>query len=222
MASEDKDEARSALSRRVFLRGAGEMAAGGVLVHGIAASCGAPAEGAAKKSAASSPSAAAAPLEGEVEIELSINGATKKVVVEPRTTLLDALRNRLEPALTGTKLVCDRGNCGACTVLVDGEPRYSCLQLAVDVRGRAITTIEGLAPQEQLTELQQEFVTHDGSMCGFCTSGFVVSITSCLKKNPRADEAEIRASCAGNACRCGTYPQVFEAALAAGRRIAKG
>lgn len=222
MASEDKDEARRALSRRVFLRGAGEMAAGGVLVHGLAASCGAPAESQAASDAARPASAPTTPLEGEVEIELAINGTKRRVVVEPRTTLLDSLRNRLEPALTGTKLVCDRGNCGACTVLVDGEPRYSCLQLAVDVRGRAITTVEGLAPATQLSELQEELVAHDGSMCGFCTSGFVVSITSCLKKNPRADDAEIRASCAGNACRCGTYPQVFEAALAAGRRIAKG
>lgn len=214
------DEAAD-LSRRRFLRGAGGVAAGGVIGPALlgAGACATP------ESAA--PAVAAAPkapeeLAGLVEIELSINGQKRKLSVEPRTTLLDALRTRLEPALTGTKTVCDRGNCGACTVLVDGEPRYACLQLACDVRGRAITTVEGLGTPAQLSVLQQEFVAHDGSMCGFCTPGFVVAITACLKRDPKASEADIRAACAGNLCRCGTQPQIFEAALAAGRRLAGG
>jgi len=182
---------------------------------------------AASGSANAAPAIAAHPagpetLDGDVEIELLINGTKRKVVVEPRTTLLDALRMRIDPALTGTKSVCERGNCGACTVLVDGEPRYACLQLACDLRGRAITTIEGLGTPAQLSVLQQEFVAYDGSMCGFCTPGFVVAITACLQKDPAASEATIRTACAGNLCRCGTQPQIFEAALAAGRRLAEG
>lgn len=207
------------LSRRRFLRGAGGVAAGGVIAPALlGAGC------ASTETRAAEPAVPVGPEElgGQVAIELSINGAPRKLTVEPRTTLLDALRTRLEPALTGTKTVCDRGNCGACTVLVDGEPRYACLQLACDLRGREITTVEGLGTPAQLGVLQQEFVAHDGSMCGFCTPGFVVAITACLKHDPRADEAEIRGACAGNLCRCGTQPQIFEAALAAGRRLAEG
>jgi len=208
------------LSRRRFLRGAGGVAAGGVIGPALLAG------GARAASATTISPPAALPateeLAGLVEIELSINGTARKLKVEPRTTLLDALRTRLEPALTGTKTVCDRGNCGACTVLVDDEPRYSCLQLACDLRGHAITTIEGLGDPTKLSVLQQEFVAHDGQQCGFCTPGFVVAITAALKRDPRASETDIRAACAGNACRCGTQPQVFEAALAAGRRLAEG
>ncbi|MBL8862829.1 MAG: (2Fe-2S)-binding protein [Planctomycetes bacterium] len=220
------------LSRRVFLRGAGGAAAGGVLAPALlGAAAGGCAAGATAGAGAATSAALAAPpgadpagreLVGEVEIELAINGTRQKLVVEPRTTLLDALRTRLEPPLTGTKSVCERGNCGACTVLVDGEPRYACLQLACDLRGRAITTVEGLGSPEKLSVLQQEFVAQDGSMCGFCTPGFVVAITACLQRDPRASEQEIRRACAGNLCRCGTHPQVFAAALAAGRRLAEG
>ncbi|MCY2961882.1 MAG: (2Fe-2S)-binding protein [Planctomycetota bacterium] len=208
------------LSRRRFLRGAGGVAAGGVIGPALIGASGCAAQPATQPA----PAVPKGPeeLAGEIEIELAINGRPSKLTVEPRTTLLDALRTRLEPALTGTKSVCDRGNCGACTVLVDGEPRYSCLQLASDLRGSAITTIEGLGTPAQLSVLQQEFVAHDGSMCGFCTPGFVVAITACLKRDPKASEADIRGACAGNLCRCGTQPQIFEAALAAGRRIAEG
>ncbi len=206
------------LSRRRFLRGAGGVAAGGVIGPALLAG------GARAAPVTPIPLAAAGPeeLAGLVEIELTINGSPRKLKVEPRTTLLDALRTRLEPALTGTKSVCDRGNCGACTVLVDDEPRYACLQLACDLRGRKITTVEGLGDPASLSVLQQEFVAHDGQQCGFCTPGFVVAITAALKRDPRASEADIRAACAGNACRCGTQPQIFEAALAAGRRLAEG
>jgi len=217
------DEAAD-LSRRRFLRGAGGVAAGGVIGPAL---LGAGGRATAESQAAAPAAPASAPpvaeeLGGDVAIELAINGQTRKLTVETRTTLLDALRTRIEPPLTGTKSVCERGNCGACTVLVDGEPHYSCLQLACDVRGRAITTIEGLGTPSELSVLQQEFVTHDGAMCGFCTPGFVVAITACLKKDPKASEADIRGACAGNLCRCGTQPQIFEAALAAGRRMAGG
>jgi aerobic-type carbon monoxide dehydrogenase small subunit (CoxS/CutS family) len=197
-----------ALSRRRFLRNAGGVAAGGVLAHGLLA-------------AAEAAPRAAGPegetLEGEIEIELSINGEMRKLKCEPRTTLLSALRHRCEPALTGTKEVCDRGNCGACTVHVDGRPALACLLLAADLRGRKITTIEGLGSPEKLNALQQSFWTHDGQMCGFCTPGFVMAIQACLDRQPKASLDEIKRACAGNVCRCGTYPAVFEAALAVAR-----
>jgi aerobic-type carbon monoxide dehydrogenase small subunit (CoxS/CutS family) len=198
--------ARLALSRRNFLKTAGGVAAGGALAHGLLSR---PAE------AEPFPKADVETLEGEIEIELSINGETQKVKVEPRTTLLNALRNHCEPPLTGTKIVCDRGQCGACTVHVDGQPAYACMLLAADMRGKAVRTIEGLGTPQNLSPLQQAFWRNDASMCGFCTPGFVMAIRACLDKNPRADLTEIKRSCAGNVCRCGTYPFIFKAALEA-------
>jgi xanthine dehydrogenase YagT iron-sulfur-binding subunit len=152
-------------------------------------------------------------LAGEVEIELSINGVRRKLKVEPRTTLLDALRNRIDPPLTGAKLVCDRGNCGACSMIVGGRLVYGCLQLAVDARGKEVRTVEGLQKGDELSAVQRAFCEKDASMCGFCTPGFVMAITHCLENHPKADLERIKAACAGNLCRCGTQPHVFEAAL---------
>jgi aerobic-type carbon monoxide dehydrogenase small subunit (CoxS/CutS family) len=214
----------SNLSRRALLKGAGIAAAGGMVSD-------------AARAAAEAWRAQPASMSGEVEIELSINGATQRVKVEPRTTLLNALRNHCTPPLTGTKLVCDAGSCGACTVHLDGKPVYACMQLAVNCTGRAITTIEGLAPTtaaggsprsmlvehlpgaDQLGDVQRAFCERDASMCGFCTPGFVMSITAALAKKPDATLDEIKHACSGNLCRCGTYPRVFEAALEAGRAI---
>lgn len=211
---ETKDPAKESdqLSRRRFLRTVGAAGA-------VGAAGGGPLGVAMVASAAANAQAPANPqsLAGELEIELEINGAAKKLKVEPRTTLLSALRDRLEPALTGTKLVCDNGNCGACTVLVDGEPVYACLTLAVRARGRKITTIEGVAKDGKLSALQQSFCDHDASMCGFCTPGFVMAISACLAKRPDASLDEIKRACAGNLCRCGTYPHIFDAALAVAR-----
>ncbi|MEX1023630.1 MAG: (2Fe-2S)-binding protein, partial [Planctomycetota bacterium] len=159
-------------------------------------------------------------LTGELEIELTINGTQQRLTVEPRTTLLDALRWRMQTPLTGTKEVCDRAACGACTVIVDGRTAYACTQLAVDFLGREITTVEGLGQPDNLSPVQQAFCEKDALMCGFCTPGFVVSVTNTLERQPAADLGAIRAGCAGNVCRCGTYPHIFEAALAA--RDAKG
>ncbi|MDZ4774217.1 MAG: 2Fe-2S iron-sulfur cluster-binding protein [Planctomycetota bacterium] len=213
--TDEPDPARedaNALSRRRFLKGAGEVAAGGVIASGLI--------GATARTAAGSASAAEVEtLAGEVDIELTINGAKQTLKVEPRTTLLSALRNHCSPTLTGTKLVCDRGNCGACTVIVDGSPRYACLQLAVDLRGKEIRTIEGLATGDELTPLQDEFCKQDALMCGFCTPGFLMSITAALEKKPNCSLEEVKQSCAGNVCRCGTYPHIFTAALAAGKRM---
>lgn len=209
----DPERARAILSRRKFLQGAGTAAAGGVLAQRLLADT-------ATAEAASSGDVEV--LRGDCAITLSINGEMKPVKVEPRTTLLDALRTRCEPALTGTKLVCDRGNCGACSVLLDGEPAYACLLLAVDVVGRKIRTIEGEGTPEKLSPLQAAFCKHDASMCGFCTPGFVMAITAALEKDPTADLAAIQASCSGNVCRCGTYPHIFSAALEAGAALAAG
>jgi xanthine dehydrogenase YagT iron-sulfur-binding subunit len=215
MTTESNDSAATPepLSRRVFLRTvgvAGAAGAAGAGAFGVAVAAGA---------AAQAPTASKEPvkLAGELAIELDVNGARRTCAVEPRTTLLSALRDRMDPALTGAKLVCDNGNCGACTVLLDGEPVYACMTLAVRARGRKVRTIEGVAKDGKLSELQQAFCEHDASMCGFCTPGFVMSITACLEKEPGASLDEIKRACAGNLCRCGTYPRIFDAALTVAR-----
>ncbi|MCK6448524.1 MAG: (2Fe-2S)-binding protein [Planctomycetes bacterium] len=203
---ENKSHGGVDLSRRGFLKSAGGLAAGGALGQGAtaAASAGLLGDGVERAS-------------GEVEIELTLNGTKRKVKVEPRTTLLSVLRHRVEPALTGTKEVCDMGSCGACTVHVDSKPAYACLLLAIDCQGKAITTIEGLAQGDTLHPVQQAFCEHDALMCGFCTPGFVMALSACLDAKPNATLDELKEACAGNVCRCGTYPHVFQAAVAAQR-----
>ena len=140
---------------------------------------------------------------GEIPVTLKINGQTKKLNVEPRVTLLDALRNRLD--LTGAKKVCDRATCGACTVLLDGNPVYSCTLLAVEAEGHEITTVEGIGTPDKMNEVQKAFVKHDAQQCGFCTPGFIVASTAFVRKNPNATPEQVRAGLGGNLCRCGTY-----------------
>jgi xanthine dehydrogenase YagT iron-sulfur-binding subunit len=144
-----------------------------------------------------------------VALSLDVNGSLHKVSVEPRVTLLDALRNHLD--LTGAKPVCDRGACGACTVLFDGAPVKSCLMLAADAEGHRITTVEGLGTPEKMSAVQAAFVEKDALQCGFCTPGFVVSASALLARNPDPTLDEIKTGLAGNLCRCGTYGRVFEA-----------
>ena len=150
---------------------------------------------------------------GAVPVTLKVNGGKLDLMIEPRVTLLDALRNY--HSLTGAKEGCDRAACGACTVLMDGVPIYSCQKLAVDVQGREITTVEGLGNNGELSKLQQAFVDRDAMQCGYCTPGFVMSLTALLKKNPHPTVAEIKRACAGNICRCGTHPHILQAALQA-------
>jgi xanthine dehydrogenase YagT iron-sulfur-binding subunit len=150
-----------------------------------------------------------------VTLSLKVNGAARTVTVEPRVTLLDALRNHLD--LTGSKQVCDRGACGACTVLLDGAPVNSCLVLAADAEGHEITTIEGIGTPEKMSALQAAFVEKDALQCGFCTPGFVVSGTALLAGNAHPTRDEIKAGLAGNLCRCGTYGRIFEAVEAASK-----
>jgi aerobic-type carbon monoxide dehydrogenase small subunit (CoxS/CutS family) len=150
---------------------------------------------------------------GAVPVTLTVNGQTLKLLLEPRVTLLDALRNY--SSLTGAKEGCDRASCGACTVLADGLPIYSCQKLAIEAQGSEITTIEGLAENGKLSLVQQSFLEKDALMCGYCTPGFVMSVTALLKKNPRPNADDVKHACAGNLCRCGTQPRVLQAALKA-------
>jgi aerobic-type carbon monoxide dehydrogenase small subunit (CoxS/CutS family) len=144
-----------------------------------------------------------------VPVSLTVNGKPHHLLVEPRVVLVDAIRDRI--GLTGTKSVCGRGACGACTVLVDGEAQCSCLLLAVEMAGKSITTIEGLKSDNRLAPIQQAFVDADALQCGFCTSGMVMACKALLDHNPHPTRAQIRQAVAGNLCRCGTYPHVFAA-----------
>lgn len=139
----------------------------------------------------------------KVPIQLMINGKASSVNVEPRVTLLEALRNELD--ITGAKRVCDRATCGACTMIVDGKPVYSCSVLAIEAQGKQITTVESLMQGDKLHPLQQAFIDNDGQQCGFCTPGFVVAAKAFLDKNPNPTSEQIQKGLGGNLCRCGTY-----------------
>jgi carbon-monoxide dehydrogenase small subunit len=152
----------------------------------------------------------------KVSIKISVNRTGYSVEVEPRTTLLELLRETLH--LTGTKDGCGRGDCGTCTVLLDGSPVNACLILAVDTQGRAVTTIEGLADGGHLHPLQQSFIEKGGVQCGFCTPAMVLSAKALLDKNPRANRDEIKAALSGVLCRCGSYPKIIEAVEAVSQR----
>jgi len=155
---------------------------------------------------------------GAVPVTLKVNGKTLKLQLEPRVTLLDALRNY--SSLTGAKEGCDRAACGACTVLFDGLPIYSCQKLAIEAQGHQITTIEGLARDGKLSPVQQAFVEKDALQCGYCTPGFIMSVTALLKQNPHPTADEIKHACAGNLCRCGTHPHILQAVFqAAGVKV---
>ena len=190
----DGDGLDPRLTRRNFLKTAGAGAVATSVV-GLAASA--------------SAGAAVVLGPGAVPLSLDVNGAVKTITVEPRVTLLAALRDEL--GLTGAKPACERGSCGACTVLVDGEPIASCMMLAADAQGRKITTVEGLGTPEAMSPLQAAFVECDALQCGYCTPGFVVAGTALLERNPNPSLAEIKAGLAGNLCRCGTYGRIFEA-----------
>jgi aerobic-type carbon monoxide dehydrogenase small subunit (CoxS/CutS family) len=199
------------MSRRAFFKGAGVSAAGAALLD-----------------SRFTQTAEAAAREGEVNVlgpravpvSLTVNGRSVSVRVDPATTLVEVLRYDL--GLTGTKIGCDRGACSACTVWLDGEPASSCMTLILDARGRTITTIEGLADGDKLHPVQQAFVEHDALQCGFCTPGMVMSCAALLNRKPDADLDDIKSAVSGHLCRCGTYPNIFKATLAAAGAVAKG
>jgi len=198
------DEPRGGFTRRDLVRG--------TLVGAIAAGVGTKVEAAEAERVGPGP----APL------ELTVNGTAHRLSVEPRVTLVDALRERI--GLTGTKVVCGRGACGACTVLLDGKTVCSCLVLAHEAAGKSITTIEGLAAADgRLTPLQEAFIAADALQCGFCTSGMILSCKALLEADAKPTRQAIREAVAGNLCRCGTYNHVFDAVeRAAGLRTAEG
>jgi xanthine dehydrogenase YagT iron-sulfur-binding subunit len=202
--SDRQKEKSSGVTRRGFLKGAGFTAAGAaILDSGLLA--------AGERSAAASDPVVVGP--GLVSVTLRVNGVEHQLKIEPRTTLAEALR--FELGMTGTKVVCDRGACSACTVWLDGTPVCSCMTLAIDVGERAVTTIEGLAQGETLHPVQEAFIEHDALQCGFCTPGMIMSCAALIKRNPQPTLEDVRDATSGNLCRCGTYPKVFEATLAA-------
>ena len=186
----------SKISRRTFFEGTGA----GLIATAV------PVKGQEKPA----PTAPGAP---RTTIQFTVNGAHHKIEVEDRWTLVEVLRDHL--GLTGSKIGCDRGECGACTVLLDGKPVYSCSQLAVWADGRAVQTVEGLAQNGQLDPLQQAFIEHDGPQCGFCTSGQLMSAKALLNRNAHPTRDEVRAAMTGNICRCSNYNRYVESVLAA-------
>jgi xanthine dehydrogenase YagT iron-sulfur-binding subunit len=200
MDHEDNDKSAAAtggVSRRGFITSVGSgaigVAAAGALVQG------APPQAQAEAVKAGDVSA----------VTLTVNGRTQKLLVEARWSLLYVLRDRL--GLTGTKVGCERGECGACTVLIDGKARYACMTLAVEADGHEIITVEGLMTGEELGPTQQAFAEEDAFQCGYCTPGQVMAAESLLRANPSPDLDQIRQGMAGNICRCGTYAHIFKA-----------
>jgi xanthine dehydrogenase YagT iron-sulfur-binding subunit len=193
-------------TRRTVLK-AIAVTAGGPAAAGTAGAAGIAPAAAAERAPGGSAYAVAGGA--SVEVALTVNGQAREVVVEPRVTLLDALRERL--GLTGTKKGCDRGECGACTVLVDGERVKSCLTLAVMRRGAEVTTVEGLARGEELHPVQEAFIRHDAFQCGACTPGQIMSAVACIDEGHTGSDAEIREWMSGNLCRCAAYQNIVAA-----------
>ena len=193
-------------SRRGFLKGAGVTAATTVLETTQAL---------ARESHAATHDAQTRGPEA-APVTLRINGQDHNVSIEPRYTLAQTLRDHI--GLTGTKVVCDRGSCSACTIWLDKVPSLACMTLAVDAVGREITTIEGLSEGDTMHPLQVAFVKHDAMQCGFCTPGMVMSCASLLERNHNPELADVKHATSGNLCRCGTYPKVFAATLDVARQ----
>jgi xanthine dehydrogenase YagT iron-sulfur-binding subunit len=198
------------LSRRDFLRGSSAVAA-----SAVAPLAGAPESAVAEEQAEQAVAIGPKP----VAIQLTVDGVKVKTEVEPRVTLLDALRNHVDS--TACKRVCDRGTCGACTVMLDGKPVYSCSMLALEARGKEIKTAASLGGPK-LDAVPAAFVQYDAQQCGFCTPGFVVAMRAAFDKNPKATPAEIEKALGGNICRCGTYEQMRDAIAALCKTQGKG
>jgi len=201
-----QSSSKAGLSRRQFLKISGVSAAV-PLAAPLVASAGALALETAGDSAVQGP--------GKVPVTLTINGKSKSAQLEPRVTLLDTLRDQFE--LTGAKRVCDRGTCGACTVMMDGKAVYSCSVLAIDAQGHAIATVEGLSEGGKLHPIQQAFIDNDAQQCGFCTPGFVMAMKAFLDHHPNPTPEEVKHGMGGNFCRCGTYAGMRAAVMQAAK-----
>jgi xanthine dehydrogenase YagT iron-sulfur-binding subunit len=202
---DDKEEGndRLIISRRDFLKGMGTSAIATSITLSPAALAAATDAG---------PPAAV----GEAWIQLNVNDKTHRLKVKTHWTLLEVLRKEI--GLTGTKKFCDRGSCGACTVIMDGRTAYSCSRLAIEADNKKILTIEGLVQGANLHPIQEAFLEHDGMQCGFCTSGQIMSVKALLDKNARPTQDEIKEGLSGNVCRCSAYPKILKSAMAAGQR----
>jgi xanthine dehydrogenase YagT iron-sulfur-binding subunit len=196
MAPQDDKPGGFSFTRRDFLKSAG-------VVSAVTAAAG-PAEADAQTAAGVN---AVGP--GEVPVHLMVNGKRVDLMIEPRVTLLDALRMRAD--LTGNKRGCDRGACGACTMIVDGRPVYACSTLAIEVQGKQIRNVDGLATAAGLHPVQEAFCDKDALMCGFCTPGFIMASVALLEKHPSPTPEQVRKGLDGNICRCGTFSRIFEA-----------
>ena len=199
-AHRPRHEPRKGFSRRTFIEGVGIGA-------GAVGALGAPDRGRAASNEVLGPD--------PVPITLNINGDNHDLRVEPRVTLVDALRNSLDH--TGAKKVCDRATCGACTVIVDGSPVYACTMLAIEAQGRRIETVEGISTDDAMHAVQVQFVENDAQQCGFCTPGLVMAGKAVVDRNPRPSMAEVESGLGGNICRCGTYVGVRKAVYSAAR-----
>ena len=189
------------LDRRTFLKGMGTGLIGSATIS----------QGILAPDAVAAMAAAKGEEIEKATVTLTINGKKQALEVEPREILLDVLRERLQ--LTGSKLVCGHGECGACTVILNGRTVYSCMMLAIEADGAKITTIEGLGQPGNLHPVQKKFIEHDAYQCGFCTPGFEISLADLLEKNPNPNIEEIKKGLSGNICRCGAYPHIFNVAL---------
>ena len=198
--AEQPDEKTGTVSKGVTRRGFLSSVGVGALTVGTSA----------KLLAAPSVAEPTLPATEMTRISLLVNGRRHALLVEPRWTLLYILREQL--GLTGTKVGCERGECGACTVLINGIPRYACLTLAVECEGLEITTLEGLMQGEELGPVQQAFLEHDAFQCGYCTPGQIVAVEGLLRATPNPALDQIRAGVSGNLCRCGAYVNIFKAA----------
>ena len=193
-----KTPARFSVSRRGFLRSAGLGSVAATMI------------GAAETEAQTTAAGPATLGPGDVPVQLIVNGKRIDLRIEPRVTLLDALRMRAD--LTGNKRVCDRGTCGACTMIVDGRPVYSCSTLAIEVQGKQIRNVQGLArPDGTLHPVQRAFCDKDALMCGFCTPGFIMASVALLERHPNPTSEQLHKGLNGNICRCGTFPRIMEA-----------
>ena len=198
-----------AYTRRDFLKGFGSGAIGAAVVPKILA----------QESASIETKKGKIPVYSKKQVTFTVNGERYTLVVEPRETLLDILRERLN--LTGTKKICNQGECGGCTVLLDGKPVYSCLYLAIRADGKSVQTIEGLAEGKNLHPIQEAFIDEDGYQCGFCTPGFMMASAGFLATTKNPNLEEIKSALSGNICRCGNYGNIYKAVSAAAKKMGR-